>query len=118
MAVRIPTSNVPFYTEVVTLDGVAYTLDFAWNTRDETWRMGIATASGNAIVRSLKVLPAVNMTARFKDTRLPTTGSFVCINTKDSITAPGRDGLVEEVQIWFLSTEELALLPAGFAEVV
>lgn len=118
MAVRIPTNNLPSYTETVTLDGIAYILRFDWNSRDETWRMSIATAGGENIVVGLKVLPGVNMTARFKDTRLPTTGSFVCFNIKDSVNPPGRNDLVEEVQIWFLSEAEVDALPDGFQKVI
>ena len=117
MAIRIPTSNLSKYTQLVSIDGTAYTIGFDWNSRDETWHMSISTADEEAIVVGIKILPAVNLTARFKDTRLPN-GSFVCFNTKDSITAPNRNGLLEEVQIWFLTPAEVSLLPDGFAKVI
>lgn len=117
MAVRIPTNNLARYSQVVTLAGTAYTLTFDWNTRDETWTMSIGTANGTVIVRGLKVVPGTNLTSRFKDTRLPE-GSFVCFNTKDSVSAPGRDSLVEEVQVWFLTSAEVAALGDGFAKVI
>lgn len=118
MAIRIPTNTLASYTQIVTIEGIAYTIGFDWNTRDETWAMLIGISDGTVIVRGLTVLPAVNMTARFKDVRLPTTGDFVCFNIKDSVSPPGRESLVEEVQIWFLTNAEIAVLPDGFAKVI
>lgn len=119
MAVKIPVSNLGSYTEIITIDGVAYTIKFDWNSREKSWYLSIFTIGGVALVRGLKVLPGVNMTARFKDTRLPTTGNFICVNTKDSVSAPGRNALESgEVQIWFMTSDEVSNLSNGFAKVV
>lgn len=118
MAIRIPTTNLASYIEVVTIDSIAYTLSFNFNTRDNSWFMSIATSNGDIIVSGIKILPGVNLTGRFKDARLPITGDFICVNITDSITPPGRNDLLEEIQIWFLSKEEISNLSDGFVRVV
>jgi hypothetical protein len=107
LIVQIPTdSDVPQYTQITSLDGVAYQLSFAWNTRDGHWYLTIADVDGNTITAGLRIVCNKNLLRRCLDSRAPQGALFA-----DDTTGEGRDPdfveLGTRVQLVYISKSEL-----------
>lgn len=50
------TSEFPNYRFGTSLDGVQYTMDVRWNTRDEAWYLDVLAEDGTPIRRGIKVV--------------------------------------------------------------
>lgn len=81
----IQTFDNPFYDMNVTLEGVEYRLDFAFNERERAWYFSIIASDGTELVTGIKVVCKRSLVRR-SDPRLPP-GTFIAIAT-DGIDAP------------------------------
>ena len=70
-------SDLPAYDFQIELDGIQYTLGFAFNTRAGHWVMDISDAGGAPILMGLKVITGWLLTARFRLAGLPPGDFFV-----------------------------------------
>jgi len=69
--ITIPTYSDPSYTISVVLTQRKYEFFFDYNGRDDRWRFGIGTESGDALVRNVKCVPNLPLLKRYPDRRLP-----------------------------------------------
>jgi len=107
MALIIPVaSQNAISSQTVTLDNVTYKLTFTWNTRCETWYIDIGDHSGEAIVRGIKVSPAIEILGRHADLRLPG-GKLWLMHILNNDLRPARFSLGVELQLLYLTKGEL-----------
>lgn len=55
--VDIPLADDPYYTEIVTLEGNTYVLDFRFNERAGSWHMDVKSEEGVYYVAGLRLVP-------------------------------------------------------------
>lgn len=91
MSQIIPTFDTPFYAESVALDGVNYTLDFRYNTREDCWYLSIATYEGVDLVNGIKLVCQISLLAKWADNRLPPGLLFCMAGGKDNSPAKLHD---------------------------
>lgn len=77
MSQTIPNDpEAPFYSIRVTLDGITYSLDFDYSTREDCYYMSISDAAKEAVVLGLKLVPEIPLLAYFRARAVPR-GEFV-----------------------------------------
>lgn len=102
----IPAIDAAFWTQLVDLDNTTFTLTYRYNTRETAWYFDIGEQNGTVIVGGLKLVPNMNLTGRFADSRLPL-GELITQSVFPN-ERPGRDSLSNlEFQIWYLTRTEL-----------
>ena len=57
MATRIDTPNIPFSTQIVTLNKVAYQLQFKYSSRFDRWSISLYTREGTPILTGERAIP-------------------------------------------------------------
>lgn len=101
---EIPVDSVDANFDLqVTLDSVALLLTFRWNARAEAWYLDIATAEGEVIAASRKVVidwPLMMRGFRDSDGRLPT-GELYALDTSGQGLRPGRNDLGGRVRLYY-----------------
>jgi hypothetical protein len=109
MAERIPLRQLPSDSFELTLAGSTYKFRNRWNDREQRWRLDIFEQNGTPIVLGLKLVPFVNLTERFADERLPTTGHLVVTDTEPitSIRPLAFEDLDDRLKLIFFTNEEL-----------
>lgn len=105
MAIEIPLTTNPFYTERVKIENRVFNIIVFWSTREQAWYLTIKTSQSESILTNLKLLPFVNLTGRFQDNRLPK-GAFICFAVAGD-NPPNRNDLGTRVKVWFLTEEDI-----------
>lgn len=105
------TSHFTFSTE---LEGVSYSFSFRWNDRDGAWFMGIGDGSGNPLVAGIKVLLGVALLGRRPAPGLPP-GNIIVIDTTDQDIDAAYEDLGRRIQLYYLTTDEIAAARAAAA---
>ncbi len=59
--IPLPTSDEPFVTQSVSLDGRSYVFTIDWNSRTDRWTFGIATEDGDAILSGALLCIAIDL---------------------------------------------------------
>jgi hypothetical protein len=96
------------WTQRMTLDGLSYTLDFAWNGREEAWYLGIYDATGAPLVLSRKIVTNRPLLKRLRFiTGLPA-GELFASDPSGQIDAAGYDELGTAVKLIYFERVELA----------
>jgi hypothetical protein len=112
MALLIQTSPDPYYSERVRLDGRDYILRFAWNQREERWRLSILADNEEPIIHGLKLLTGWPLLRYYRfDRRLPP-GELYVVDSTGNRAPPGLEDLGEgrRCQLVYLTQEELTEL--------
>lgn len=107
MAFLLPIQDSPYFSQLLDLDGVIYSLVVRWNDREEAWYFDINEQDNTPIVAGLKIISVANLTGRWADSRLPSGDIFVF---SDDINArPDRDSLLQgTTRLLYLTAEEVA----------
>lgn len=115
MALLIQTSVDPYYSERVRLDGRDYILQFAWNQREERWRLSLFTDRDEPLVRGLKLVTNWPLLRYYQfDARIPS-GELYVVDWTGNGTPPLLEELGEgrRCQLLYFSPEELAEIRAA-----
>lgn len=89
MSSVIVTDVVPFYDEVVNLEGTYYHLSFRYSQREDCYYLSIGTPEGDDIVNGIKIVPNWPLTHKYAESGLPP-GDLICVpNTNVDSPAPG-----------------------------
>jgi hypothetical protein len=107
--IELPLQNdIPHFSERVTLDGAAYTLEFRWNDREQSWRFSLYTSDEDPIVVGLKLLPgALPLAWRVRDARM-FPGRLLVVDTAGRDEPPGLHDLGQRVQVVYFTAAEIA----------
>lgn len=105
--------DLPHYDMQVVLDGVTYTLEFRWNTRESVWKMDLKTEDETPILSSVKVVVNFPLCARVASAnRLP--GKLVAFDTTNLQINPGFEDLGDRVTLLYLTETEYAAMLEEF----
>ena len=96
------------WTQRMTLDGLSYSLDFAWNGRNKAWFLGILDATGVALVTSRKIVTNRPLLKRFRFVAGLPTGELFASDPTGMIEYPGYDELGVAVPLLYFEKVELA----------
>jgi hypothetical protein len=108
MAVNISlTPGLPFFDLQMTLDDVAYTLQFRWNVRCERWFMDILDEQASTLLQAGICLVADFPLTAVRTGRTPP-GIFVALDTSGAGLDPTIDDLGTRVQLIYFTEEEIA----------
>ena len=106
MAKILPIQDSPYFSQLIDLDIVTYSVTIRWNDREEAWYLDIDEQDKTPIVQSLKLVSIGNLTGRWADSRLPSGDIFVV--AEDPNVRPDRNSLVNEtIQIVYFTQEEV-----------
>lgn len=86
---QVPTYTDAYYTEVVTLEGTDYLLQFDYSPRESCYYMSIATPDGADIVSGIKIVSSWPLIYKYADPRLPPGELMAVANTGATDPAPG-----------------------------
>ena len=106
MATIIPLTPTASSQFTITIEGINLSLKVNWNSKEEAYRLDIFTDTLNPILLGLKLLPTVNLTGQYLDSRLPT-GEFFCVDIESKGVRPSFEDLGARVQLWYLTEEEI-----------
>lgn len=99
----------PRFDFSLSLDGVAYTFLFAWNTRDSGWYFSLFTEEEEPIWLSVRVV--VNWPLGFRSrSALRPPGLFMAFDTAETSTDPGLEDLGARVILLYFDAVELAAI--------
>jgi hypothetical protein len=84
----IPTTEDPFQSQKVTLDGVPFVLSLAYNQREDRWYLSLADDEGNPLLSGLKL--QANWPILFRYSYLTTipAGELMAIDTTTDGSPP------------------------------
>lgn len=118
MSLLIPLrSDLDFYVETVTLDGVEFDFEFRWNNRDSAWYLSIydptvAAADDGSRVPILGSIPVLVGWPLLNQYRMRTRplGELVALDTSGQDADPGRRDLGSRVLLLYYTRDEVAAL--------
>jgi len=90
----------PEYNIEVNLNNKYYNLDFMWNDRSSSWCMNISDSDANLIVAGIRLIPAINLLAPYKDASLPN-GELILVNPTDISAYPDQFSIVTDFYMVF-----------------
>lgn len=96
------------WTQRMTLDGLSYVLDFAWNGRDAAWYLGIYDASGAPLILSRKIVTNRPLLKRLRFVAGLPAGELFASDPTSAIEYPGYDELGKAVPLIYFEKVELA----------
>jgi hypothetical protein len=102
----IPTTNAPFYTETVPLDGINYRLYFGYNQRENCWYLSIADELGKDLLNGIKLVCGLEYLLRWRYIAgLPPGQLFMIYPLTDS-SPPGLNDLAPggRCQLTYITT--------------
>jgi hypothetical protein len=104
----IPLSQVESnFDQLVSLDGVDYTLAFLWNERDAHWYMTVRDSAGDDIATGIKVVTDIPLLVHeTDDRRWP--GVLWAVDTTGSETDPGLRDFGTRVLLRYVDEESVA----------
>jgi hypothetical protein len=111
--VLVPTNTTDaFWSQVTTLDGTDYQLDFSYNSREAVYYLSFYDTSGNLLYGGLKLVSNFPLLRTVISSVMPG-GELVAISTTtdDSPAALGELGPTQRVQLWYFP--ELDVINAG-----
>lgn len=113
----VPTSDQPFYTQKTALDGVNFTLSFAYNQREDRWYLSIADDEETPIVSGIKILANFPLLFRFKFLPAMPPGEMVALDTTKDGSPPGAGelGSGKRVRLVYFDAAWVAEFQAGVA---
>lgn len=108
MAVILPCrTDINHYDMQVVLDGVAYTLEFHWSYREESWFLDVKTEAGDPIYVGQKVVIDWGLgRGRCRDPRFPP-GLIIAVDSTSRDENPGLNDLGGRVQLLYYPAAEL-----------
>lgn len=103
-------TTVPHFDFQVQLDGVTYTLEFRWNTRQSGWFMSIQEEDETPIMSGIRVVVDLPLGKRSRDERMPS-GALIALDTQDQHKDPDYDELGPRVVLLYFTADELPIDP-------
>ena len=87
----IPTlfDGTAFYSQRVNLDGVDFTLDFRWGTRENRWYMRLLDTLGNTLIGPMKLVVNWPLMHYYHGRAGVPSGEFWCMTSGASNAPPG-----------------------------
>jgi hypothetical protein len=103
----IPTSTTEArYKQLVSIDGVDYTLQFDWNQREGKWYLRVLI-NDEILVSGVKIVVNYSLLDKFKDTRMPS-GILMALDSIGEDDDPGLTDLGNRVKLTYITSDELA----------
>jgi hypothetical protein len=89
----VPTGSDPHYSQVTTLEGTAYLLNFDYAQLQDCWYLSMSTIDGELLCAGLKLVCFWPLTRKVADNRMPQGDLFVFPVALDP-SAPGLSDLL------------------------
>lgn len=105
----LPFTKYPHFIEQVTLDGVAYTFKFDWNSRGEFWSVSVYDATGTGLLLGLKLMNNGELYKRYSKTQMPP-GMIGVINNTGSFQKITYDDVGRTCDIVYLTGVECGVI--------
>ncbi|RYF52441.1 MAG: hypothetical protein EOO38_00080 [Cytophagaceae bacterium] len=104
--VRVPLGvNLPWYAFDMTLDGVGYHLEMAYQNRSDRWALSIGNAASTPVIQSVPILIDRDLLRIYHHLPVPP-GLLMCIDTTGKQQQPTLGS--------FLTTHVLYYIESGF----
>ena len=115
---QIPTDplGLSSYSQLTTLEGTTYTLQFDYNQRCASWSLSIADASNVDIVNGIKLSVGIPLLRKCVDPRRPPGDLIVISASPTDQTPPGLLELLPvsgRCQLLYVTSDWLTLLAQG-----
>ena len=109
--IQIPTVSDMFYTQITTLDGTDYLLEFRFNTRENCWYLIVSLADSTQLAGGIKLVSNFPLLQKYADSRMPP-GELLVLAPSSDASPPGRFDLGTGLrcQLVYLTKAEV---PAG-----
>lgn len=99
--------TLDWYTAEVTLEGVSYLFELAWNTRDSRWYLSLYDAAGVALASSIPIVVDFPLLRRFRGAAFPP-GYLLALDTTDQgHEIAEQEDLGGRVQLVYLTEAEV-----------
>ncbi len=92
--IAIPQGSA-FFQQRVELEGVNYTLDFAWVARAGCWSLAIFTDEGELVITGIAIVTNRPLLARFHHLKGLPPGELLFVDLTETISAPNFEQLTE-----------------------
>lgn len=101
--------SLPWQDAVVTLDGVDYVIELAWNTRDSRWYLSLKTAAGTELLMGVAVVVDYSLLSRVSWSPDAPPGVLMAIDTTGAHAEISEmEDLGSRVQLTYLSSDEVS----------
>lgn len=91
--VFIPTSSDPYYTQVVSLSGTDYLIEWRWNSREAAWHYSLGLTDGTWLAVGVKTVLGTLPLFQYKDERVPKGLLVAVAKSGGAVDPPPIDGL-------------------------
>ena len=102
-----------FFRQRVDLDGTAYQLDFAWNARAGTWRVGLYDEEGTPLMLDIVLVCNTPLLRKRRWKVGMPAGELFAIDQTSTIEAPDFDQLGTDVELTYFTADDMAELRAS-----
>lgn len=111
--VIVPTkTDLAIYREQVDLEGVTYTLDFQYNSREGAWYFDLLDAEGTAIRPGVKVVVGVPLLRLVQGAARPA-GEMLALDQSGEDEEAGLEDLGDRVLLTYAEAADVAEALAG-----
>lgn len=107
MPTRIPVPNTPWSEDTLSLNGVIYTLDFKYNSRDSRWYFTLLDSNSVVIKHSIKIVEGVSLLQRYKFDNF--SGDMFCMEVRrtDEVVTRHNLGIGKDYELVYFNQQEL-----------
>jgi hypothetical protein len=110
---QISTSQtIPYYSEIVELDGENFILTFKWNVREEAWYFSIYQEDETPVLVGVKLVTGWNPIRRLSGSDRPL-GIFFTYDTTETDTEPSFSTLGTQIQLLYADADKVAELESA-----
>lgn len=102
----IPFKEPSSFREQITLDGVIFVLDFAWNALNEFWTMSIFNRDVVPLIYGIKLVPNFPLLSQYIVDGKPA-GEIVCQNIVAGLNIIRRFDMSQKFELIYYSAGEL-----------
>jgi hypothetical protein len=101
------TSGTPQFVQQASLDGVVYTLDFYYNTREDSWYFNLLDVERNPIIMGRKMVADWPLLQRSRSASKPP-GELYVIDNSGAGLDPSLDDFGDRVSLVYADEAEFA----------
>lgn len=108
----LPTTEYPFGTVEIPLEGQVYIFEYRWNSRTEAWYLSVDLDT-ERLISEAKIMADSSIFENYVIQHLPD-GSFKVITFSDKDPLELENfGIAKDYELWFISEQDILNLEAN-----
>lgn len=106
MPVTIPWSDLPDFTQTITIGSTPYVFRAKWNVNHEYWTLDVLSQAGDLVIAGCKLVLNVEVFSRYRIPGLPP-GFMIPLPVSSPVDRIDRENIGQTVRIYYFDRGEL-----------